>query len=226
MTSSGVSQSSIQGLIKFTGFYMVDSKIGSFVMIDTELVSTSGLATYKATLTVSWDGQTSQQVSLQDNYTFSSDTLVITPTLLGGISATLAFSQNPGFNSVSGTVSNGTAQSLQVSGTSQFMPIELNLWSGTYYAQGAEDNGVYPYAATLQVKGDGTTYYAADGASLTQVQDYSYDYAMFVIALILDSGKVTLFEMGTASGWGRVAGNAEHGQLLVSIKLQQQVKNL
>ncbi|MFJ4144113.1 hypothetical protein [Pseudomonas sp. NPDC089734] len=225
MTSSSAAQSSVQALIPFTGFYTLDPEIGSFVMVGTDQVTSGASTTYTAKITVSKDGQTSEQFSLGDNCTFSDNTLVISATVPGGTSAKLVFDNSKGISSVTGTISNEGSVSMSVSGTSPFAPIDLALWSGTYYTQGPVENKVYPYTAMLKINSDGTVYFAADGKNLTPVQNYSYDYAMFVIALVLDSG-LRLFEMGTASGWGRVAGSAENGQMLVSIRLQEPAPNL
>lgn len=228
MTLISDQQSPVQALIPFTGFYMLDVKIGSFIMVDTEQLTVLGsggkpVSTYSATVTLCADGVTSKQFSLGSHCTFNDNNLVITNTVIGGTTANLRFSNASGNSSVSGTFNDK-----HVAGSSPFAPISLSLWSGTYYTQGPVDNKVYPYAPTLKIDPDGTVFFAADGAALKPVQQYSYDYAMFVIGLVLgpDPTKATLFEMGTASGWGRVAGNAEHGQMLVSIQLQQPVPNL
>lgn len=220
--------SGVQALIPFTGFYMLDAKIGSFIMVDTEQLTTldtSGhpVNKYSDTITLCTDGVTSTQFSLGSNCTFKDKHLVITDPTDRHPLADLHFDKSSGASSVSGKI-----HDKHVKGSSPFSPIDLTLWSGTYYTQGTVDNKVYPYTRTLQIDPDGKVYFAANGADLKPVKNYTYDYAMFVIGLVSESDptKATLFEMGTASGWGRVAGNAEHGQLLVSIQLQEPVPNL
>ena len=48
---------------------------------------------------------------------------------------------------------------------------------------------------------------------------------MFVVAVTLQ-GKAQLYEMGTASLWGRVAGNATDGSVLVNLQMQVPVPHL
>jgi len=220
--------SGVQALIPFTGFYMLDAKISSFIMVDTEQLTALNaggqpVSSYSAIVTLCTDGVTSAQFTLGSNCTFKDKHLVITDPATEGTIASLHFDNSSGASSVSGKINDKP-----VTGSSPFSPIDLALWSGTYYAQGAVDNKKYPYTKTLKIDPDGTVYFASNGADLKPVKNYTYDYAMFVIGLVLESDptKATLFEMGTASGWGRVAGNAEHGQLLVSIQLQKPVPNL
>lgn len=230
MTPNINQQSSKKALIPFTGFYTLDASIGSFFMVDTNMSCTipnpgaAPVCTYNATITISSDGQTSEQFLWASNWIFDDTNLVI-PDAAGGTIANLNFSNTSGAISVSGTIYGN-----EVSGSTPFGPVQLSLWNGTYYAQGSayqiHDQLVYPYIAALQVNPDGTVLFGSDGNELQPVQSYWYDYGMFVIGLQIDPTKPLLFEMGTSSGWGRVAGNAEHGQMLVSIQLQEPVPNL
>ena len=218
-----------QALVPFTGFYTLDANKGSFVMVDTKVISSvlaGGAPTsdYFATITICSDGQTPEQFPLEGCCTFDGTHLVITDG--GGRTiANLDFTNNGGASMVAGVIY-GT----KVAGSTPFGPVPLSLWNGTYYAQGqaivhgGQKN--YPYVATLRVNPDGTVEFALNGDSLEPVQ-YSYDFGMFVIGLeVGSSSKPMLFEMGTVTGWGRVAGNAKHGNMLVSICLQQPVPTL
>lgn len=219
------SQSLAQALIPFTGYYTLDASVGSFVMIDTHMVCTvpgpnmPPVNNYVAQITICSDGKTSAQYSLGTNCTFDGTNLVVTDAS-GALIANLILSSTSGDSSLSGTIDGRS-----VAGSTPFGPVRLSLWNGTYYAQGPailqSAPVMYPYMAALQVDPDGTVLYAPDGGSLQPVQEYWYDFGMFVIGLMIDPAKPHLFEMGTSTGWGRVAGNAEKGKMLVSIQQQE-----
>jgi len=217
-----------QAIIPFTGYYTLDPNVGSFVAVNTTSVwaAAEGKAApsieYAATISISSDGQTSQTYTLGQDCSFEDDQLLIKDAA-GGTIADLAFSEEAGVCSLAGTI--GTAT---VSGSTPFAPIPLSIWAGTYYTQGTpvQHGGTteYPYTATLRIDADGTVQFAAPGGTLEPVSTYWYDYAMFVVGLT--PALPYLFEMGTSSGWGRVAGNATDGSMLVSIQLQEPAPHL
>ena len=229
MTKNTFQTSPAQAIVPFTGFYTLDANKGSFVMVDTKVIFSvpdSGTPTsdYFATITICSDGQTPEQFPLANCCTFDGIHLVITDGR-GETIAKLDFTNNGGASMVAG-VSYGT----EVAGSTPFGPVPLSLWNGTYYAQGQAivhgGQTDYPYVATLRIDPAGTVEFALNGGSLEPVQ-YSYDFGMFVIGLEIGSpSQPLLFEMGTVTGWGRVAGNAKHGNMLVSICLQQPVPTL
>jgi hypothetical protein len=88
----------------------------------------------------------------------------------------------------------------------------------------------YPYTPALQVNADGSmSYTVTEGGEMKPVPSYWYDYGMFVIGL-MNVGEPDnvpkLYEMGTSSGWGRVAGDASTGVMLVSLQLQEPAPHL
>jgi hypothetical protein len=210
--------SSAQALVPFTGYYTFDAASGAFVMVDTNLIWNGApqvSQTYDAKITISTDGITSQLYELGNNCTFENGRLTITGPD-GSTIADLAFTKAQGVCSMQGTI-NGK----QVAGTTPFGPIDLAMWNGTYYRQSQSPgpNG-YTFSPALKIDADGTVQFAAaEGDPLQMVETYSYDFSMFVVAVTLQ-GKVQLYEMGTASLWGRVAGNATDGSVLVSLQLQ------
>lgn len=234
MTNSFEQESSAQELIPFTGFYTLDPATGSFVMVDTNSVWTGGAVEYDAKITISSDGQTSEVYPLGPNCTYSDGSLVITDSS-GVTIADLTLSEAAGVCSLQGTIDGA-----DVSGSTPFGPIPLSIWSGTYYRQGKPTSDIvpiqYPFAAALQIDADGTMKFAVEGGELQPVPSYWYDYGMFVIIFKVEQAadesgtpQKTLsytFEMGTASGWGRVAGDATDGSMLVSIRLNEPAPHL
>lgn len=232
--SNGPDQNSqAQALIPYTGFYIVDPTTNAFVMVDTHEVwtasPTGGAPTtdYFGTITLSPDGVNSNKFEIGDGAKFDGTTLIV-PDGQGGAFATLTFGRTSTGVSVQGTM--GTAQ---VSGVTPFGPVQLALWTGVYYEQGpVQHNGGllhYPYAPTLQVNADGSMLYATNGGAMQPVPSYWYDYGMFVIGLMNigePENAPKLYEMGTSSGWGRVAGDASTGVMLVSLQLQEPAPHL
>ncbi len=217
-------QSSARALVPFTGYYALSSAPGAFVMVATELArqGAPAPALYTATITISLDGKTSHAYTLGQNCTFDAGRLKITGAG-GSTVADLNFSQAHGVRSVRGRVGGKP-----VAATTPFGPIQLSTWSGTYYRQSQSPgpNGTrFSYAPALQIDADGSVKFAADGGALQPVPAYTYDFSMFVIAFVVQ-GKVHVFEMGTASKWGRVAGDASHGSMLVSLKLNEAIPHL
>lgn len=215
-----------QAIIPYTGFYTLDPSIGSFVLVDTNFAAMAGAPApvYGAQVSLSTDGKTSTvYVVGSAGCTFDDTTLTITD---GATTvATLAFATGGGTTSVSGTIGAAT-----VSGETPFAPIELSVFAGTYYTQtgaiGSGPSATYLYAPKLKIDADGTVSYAfgTDGV-WTTVPNYWYDYAMFVVSFAVD-GKPMTFEMGTSAGWGRVAGDAGGGSMLVSIQQNQPIPSL
>lgn len=225
MTNGQGQQSPAQALVQFTGYYASDVVSGAFVSVDTNSLWTAGAPSidYSAKIAVSTDGETSAEYDVGPGWTFYQGRLVI-PGPDGGTIGVLNFSETAGVCSMEGTIGD-----TPVSGSTLFAPIPLSLWTGTYYRQGLPDMPIepiqYPYAAALQIDADGSVQFAADGGELQPVPSYSYSFGMFVIGLTLPSGE-QLFEMGTASEWGRVAGDATDGSMLVSIRLNKPAPHL
>ncbi len=231
MSDAPTTESPAQEMVPYTGFYPLnpsaDVPAGAFVLVDTSFsaVSIAGIGTskaYLAQISISTDGKTST-VYTMDDCTFADSVLTITSG--GNPVATLTFASASGVTSLSGKIGTTT-----VSGTTPFAPIHLPLWAGTYYQQtgsiGSGPATVYLYAPKLQIDAENNVSYAIgnDGV-FTPVPNYWYDFAMFVVAFQLD-GKTMTFEMGTSAGWGRVAGDADGGGMLVSIQQNQPVPNL
>ena len=229
MTPNCDQLSGAQALVPYTGYYTIDGGSGAFVMVDPYMTVASApgkapVNTYLAKITVSTDGLNSTVYQVGIDCSFDGKTLLI-PDGVGVPIANLSFD-----NSASPTKLSGKLGTTPVAGSSPFGTVLLSQWSGTYYAQGprfmVRDQMVYPYLPALQVNPDGTILYAAGGAPLTLVTNYWYDYGMFVIGLEIDPKKPILWEMGTSSGWGRVAGNASDGQMLVNLQLQEPAPHL
>ena len=188
MSTGSSQQSPAYALIPFTGYYSLDAQAGSFLMVDTHeecTISPAGgslTCEYFGKITLSPDGKTSEVFPLGTGCTFDGNTLLIN---VGETLAKLTFSNTSGTSSVSGTINDNPA-----AGSTPFGPVQLSLWTGTYYLQQAavQHGGLleYPYTATLQVNPDGTMLFAADHINLTPVPKYWYDYGMFVIGLMLD----------------------------------------
>jgi hypothetical protein len=228
MTNGLASESSAQGLVQFTGYYALDAASGAFVMVATDLAwqgidPASPPTTYSATITISTDGKTSQTYALGQDCTFEAGRLKITGAD-GSAIADLIFSEQGRVCSMQGTIG-GNA----VAGSTPFGPVQLSTWNGTYYRQsqapGPNGGTHYSYLPAMQIDAGGTVQFAADGGELQAVPAYSYDFGMFVIGFMVQGGE-QLFEMGTASGWGRVAGNATDGSMLVSLQLDEPVPHL
>lgn len=220
---------SAQPLVQFTDYYPLPNVAGAFVMVDTSMRSASGQASYHATITISTDGETSAQYDWSA-CTLEGNTLVITDD--NKMVATLSFTPAAGGTQLNGTIV-GYAGVVQAA--SPFAPVELSVWEGTYYAQlpqtqAQDQTPQYSYAPALQVNADqggtGAVWWASGDAPLQQISNFWYDYGMFVIGLVFEDGSQVLYEMGTSSGWGRVAGDAQDGQMLVSIQLQQPAPHL
>ena len=221
--------SSAQALVPYTGYYPLPSVPGAFVTVDTSMTSSGDTVSYDASVTISTDGLNSTQYAASA-CALDGNTLVITGQ--AGTVATLAFTPTTGGMQVSGTITDyaGEAQ-----GMSPFAPVDFSVWDGIYYAQlpSLLVQGVptpFLFVPALQVKADAqgnpSVWWAASGAPLQQAAWLRYDFAMFVIAFALPEGADMMFEMGTAAGWGKVAGNAKNGSLLVSIQQQVPVTNL
>jgi hypothetical protein len=221
MMNDKASLSPAEALIPFTGYYALSIGNDSFVMVDTNSIwhGIDNLE-YSATITISTDGDTSAKYPLGPNCTYNDGHLLITNPA-GDTIASLYFSNELGTAEVSGTIGG-----VHVAGGTPFGPVPVKTWAGTYYQQGEPvtpiDPPQYPYTPILQVDLDGTVHFAANGGPLQPVATYWYDYGMFVIGL----GPTSIFEMGTSSGWGRVAGNATDGGMLVNIRLQEPVPHL
>ncbi len=213
-----------QAIIPYTGFYTLDAATGTFVLVDTNFAWAAGTKLHSAQVSISTDGDTSTVYTVgSDGCSFEGDTL----TIMDGETtvADLTFATVDGATSVSGTIEGDS-----VSGSTPFAPIEMAVFAGTYYQQtgsiGSGPMTTYLYAPKLMVGADGSLSYAPeDDGKLIPVPNYWYDYAMFVISFGLD-GKAITFEMGTSAGWGRVAGDASVGGMLVSIRQNQPVPNL
>lgn len=232
--SNGAGQvSQAQALIPYTGFYIVDPTTNAFVMIDTHEVWTASptggqpTSEYFGTITLSPDGVNSNKFEIGAGATFDGVNLIVSDGQ-GGASADLTFG-----NTGSQVSLKGTMYGAPVSGVTPFGPVQLALWTGVYYEQGpVQHNGGllhYPYASTLQVNADGTMLYSVSGGAMQPVPSYWYDFGMFVIGLmgVGEPGNAPkLYEMGTSSGWGRVAGDASTGVMLVSLQLQQPAPHL
>lgn len=219
-----VTQSTLaKELIPFSGYYPLSITAGAFFSLDTNMKygmpdgELEPVITYNAAVTISIDGATSSQFACSDAWRLEGENLII-PDGNGGILANLTFNSETSKTSVSGTIAGN-----QIAGTTPFGPVDLRMWSGTYYAQWppyqVHDVLVYSYFSALQVDQDGGILFSPDGGALQPVSSYWYDYEMFVIIFAVNGKKMT-FEMGTAAGWGRVAGNAENGQMLVALQLQ------
>lgn len=228
MSSAPGQTSQAQALIPYTGFYVVDPTTNAFVMVDTHEVWTDGQSEYFGTITLCPDGVTSNKYEIGSGASFEGATLTV-PDGQGGATAILTFSSTS-----SGVTLSGTLGGAQVQGTTPFGPVQLSLWTGTYYQQGpVEQHGGllnYPYTPALQVNADGSmSYTVTEGGEMKPVPSYWYDYGMFVIGL-MNVGEPDnvpkLYEMGTSSGWGRVAGDASTGVMLVSLQLQEPAPHL
>ena len=222
--SSDPTPTPAQAIVPYTGFYTLDAETGSFVLVDTNYAWAAGTALYGAQVSISTDGQTSTVYTVGNgDCTYSDGTL----TIMDGQTtvADLTFSAAPGGATLSGTIEGNS-----VTGSTPFAPIEMKVFAGTYYEQtgsiGSGPMTTYLYTPRLVIGADGNVSYApADDGNLIAVPNYWYDYAMFVISFAVD-GKAVTFEMGTSAGWGRVAGDASVGGMLVSIRQNQPAPNL
>ena len=218
--------SSAQALVPFTGYYPLSQVAGAFVTIDTNMMLNGTTASYQATVTISVDGQNSTTYT-SDACRFDGNTLVITGQV--GPVASLVFTAAAGGMEMSGTI---TGYAGEAHAVSPFAPVDISVWYGTYYAQKAPTGQPphYDFYPVLEVKADeqgNPSVWWTDGTVPMQlITGFAYDFAMFVIAFTPKNHGEVMFEMGTAAGWGRVAGNAKGGQLLVSIQQQVAVKNL
>jgi hypothetical protein len=225
MTNGQGQISPAQALVQFTGYYASEAVPSAFVSVDTNSVWTAGAPAveYSAKIAVSTDGKSSAHYDVGADWSFNQGCLVI-PGPDGGTIGELTFTKDAGVCSMTGTIDGAP-----VSGTTPFGPIPISLWTGTYYRQGEPIMPIqppqYPYAAALQIDADGSVQFASAGGTLQPVPSYSYSFGMFVIGLALESGE-QLFEMGTASEWGRVAGDATDGSMLVAIQLQEPAPHL
>lgn len=225
---NGQSQNSpAQSLMPYTGYYALDGIPGGFVMIDSHSTWAAGegggapTVDYFAKISISSDGEMSETYELGPDCTFDGSHLVITGPDGTNI-AHLTFTGAGGVCTMQGTLG-GTA----VQGTTPFGPVETALWAGTYYEQEYQlTDKIYLYRPALIIEPDGTVLYSTEG-ELQPMPAYWYDYGMFVFGLEpTPGGKSILYEMGTSSGWGRVAGNASDGSMLVSIRLQEPAPHL
>lgn len=220
--------SSAQALVPYTGYYPLPNVAGAFITVDTSMKSSGDTVSYDASVTISTDGLNSTQYAASA-CALDGNTLVITGQ--AGTAATLAFTPTTGGMRVSGTITGYTGEA---QGVSPFAPVDFAVWDGIYYAQipSLLVQGVptpYGFVPALQIKTDGqgnNTVWAGSGGKLEQVAGFRYDFAMFVIAYVPVDGPEVMYEMGTATGWGKVAGNAKNGSMLVSIQQQVPVTHL
>ncbi len=207
-----VASTNAADLIPYTGFYALSSGSGSFLLIDTNFIYNNGAITYEASITISTDGVSSDKYDFAQCCTFADNVLTVSNGTSTVASVTLS-SVNSG-----GVVSalSGTVGGVQVTGTTPFNPIEIDVFAAEYY-ETLQTSGGPVYVAKFRINTDGSIAYRPDdGGDLVPVQLYAYNYAMFVIEFAV-AGKTITFEMGTAPGSGRVAGNSANGSMLISI---------
>lgn len=230
MSTPNQAENQARALIPFTGFYTLDAQTGAFVLVDTNYVyqylaqptTSMGVLTYAATVTVSMDGANSTVYLVGENCSFDGATLTL-PDL-----GSLTFTQNVSGGNLASV--NGMIGGVPVSGSTPFNAIQPAVFAATYYDQiGSTTSGgvtTYNYTPRLKINQDGSVYFAAENnGEWTQVLTYAYNFAMFVIEFKFN-GATQTFEMGTASGWGRVAGNATGGSMLVTIRQNQPLPHL
>lgn len=211
MSQNPVVSSVAEALVPFTGYYTLSAGSGSFVLVDTNflyaLVDGAPVLTYKSTITLSLDGVSSAVFDADACCTFESGNLTVA---YDGIVAAELYLYNDASN---GNVSSltGTVMGTAVTGSTPFNPIEMQTFATTYYE--AVDGG---FQMRLTINDDYSVWYSDGTGQPVQIQEYFYNYAMFVVGFEVNGGKQT-FEMGTTAGNGRVAGNSANATLFVSV---------
>ena len=207
-----VASTNAADLIPFTGFYTLSSGSGSFLLIDTNFIYSGGVITYEASVTLSTDGAASDKYDFAQYCTFVENVLTVSNGAQTVATATLSNVNSGGIVSML----NGTVKGVAVTGTTPFNPIQIDVFAADYY-QALQTPVGTQYVLTFQINADGSVAYRPDTrGDLLPIDVYAYNYAMFVIEFAVNGQTVT-FEMGTASGSGRVAGNSANGGMLVSI---------
>lgn len=233
---NSANESAAKRLVPFTGYYTLDAKSGAFLLIDTNSIyqNDGGVVTitHTATVTLSTDGIESTAYQVEDyppawdieipNYcTFDKGELVVVSRGERIVNVHLAKDFSNGSSSaLSGNILGWVGRAV-----TPFSAIHLPMFAGKYYGPISENSVATdlssrerlaePIQAQLVIEADHSLWYN-DGAGLAQVNSYSYNYAMFVISFPLPKPEHVL-EMGTASGFGRVAGNSAEPGLLVSV---------
>lgn len=195
-------------LITYTGYYALDGRPGAFVLVDTNLIyaldGATAIGTNTATITIAMDDVSSTIYAFDGHCSFDGRTLTVTDD--GRLIASLNFYKDD--NQVSAF--SGTIHGDPVTARTPFNPIQLPVFATDYFTIGGQD-------VMLRIGADYSVFCRLNDGILTRIDEYSYNYAMFVIEFTA-GGETNAFEMGTAMGFGRVAGNSARAGLLVSIR--------
>lgn len=211
MSSDSASPSPVKQLLPFTGYYTLDSGVGNFLLIDTNLIymlqDDGPSFVLTATVTLHGDEQPSAVFDFDTCCTFENDNLTVT--LQGAKIVDVRLYKD--YSNGNSSALEGTIGATKVKGVTPFSPIQLPVFAAKYYDLGGETD-----QPRLIIDPDYSLWYRQGSDEPVQIKTYGYNYAMFVIQFMLN-GNLLAFEMGTAHGYGRVAGNAAKGGLLVSV---------
>ena len=197
----------VDELITYTGYYALNEFPGGFVLVDTNLIYDFGNRINTATITISIDGVNSSVFAFAGHCSFDGRRLIVRDSG-GGEIASLNFYKDPDRGLMSAFT--GGIDGMGVSGQTPFNPILLPEFAADYYPIGVPD-------FQLSMRQDYSVFFRLNNGDVIRIDEYSYNYAMFVIQFAA-GGQTNTFEMGTAMGYGRVAGNSAHAGLLVSIQ--------
>ena len=209
--SNSVTGTNAADLVPFTGYYTLDAGTGSFLLIDTNLIYIDGAISHEASITISADGVSSDTYAFAQCGAFADG--VLTVAWDGQTIAQVTLAGNAGNGNI--TTLNGTVNGATVSAVNPFNPIPMSVFAAEYYDK-LEMTTTPLYVAKFRIGADGSVAYNGEGGELQPVTQYAFNYAMFVIQFAA-GGQTVTFEMGTAPGSGRVAGNSANGGMLVSI---------
>lgn len=222
MSSNSAGTSTAEQLVPFTGMYTLDAGSGAFFLIDTYLFcsNTGGVASmaHTGTVTISMDGISSSVYDCASCCTFDKGNLTITYNS-DKIAEVFLYRDYCNGNS---SALRGTVQGTAVTGVTPFRPIQLPVFAAEYFETPPPPPAVSPTCppGTIQgrllIKADYSVWYREGFGEYVQIDQYLYNFGMFVVEFKLN-GAGYAFEMGTAAGYGRVAGNSAKAGLLISI---------
>lgn len=196
-------------LMPFNGYYTLDSAIGAFFAIDTNMVirPTASAPEYDLSLLISLDGKTSTRFAFTG--TFDGTTLLQEWTV-GGLNINLTFTRtNSSYGptvTCKGSIALPNQQAIPVTGNTYNNPIPASLYIGDYYFTPSNSTTpvkVMSIGANNQLMYDNGT----NSGTLNPVDTYVYNLNMYYFSIVPDANTKVQLIMGTAATQGFACNN-------------------
>jgi hypothetical protein len=206
-------------LIAFNGYYTLNSAVGAFFAIDTNMYVQSGATTpiYDVTLLISLDGKKSARYPFTG--TFDGTHLVQLSAAMEGCSIDLTFNRKVGNDGTtancSGSITLPGMSSKNVSGFTYNNPIPASLFAGEYYEKEPlyiNQNGKYEKESVaipvMRIDSNNHVFYdfGSNDGNLKPVLSYSYNMNMYYFTFSVGN-QITNLIMGTAAEGGFACNN-------------------